>query len=136
MTIVVDASVALKWVIEEPGSDEARSLRGQALSAPAVWLAEAANTLWRKARKNEITVQEARSSFALLQAAPVAATPVEMDIAEALTLAVELDHPVYDCLYLAAALREDAYVLTADMRFARAVARHADLKDRVRKLGD
>jgi predicted nucleic acid-binding protein len=35
---------------------------------------------------------------------------------EALALACHLDHPVYDCLYLALARREAAQLLTADQR--------------------
>ena len=35
---------------------------------------------------------------------------------EALALACHLNHPVYDCLYLALARREAAAVLTADKR--------------------
>jgi predicted nucleic acid-binding protein len=35
---------------------------------------------------------------------------------EALALACHLDHPVYDCLYLALARREAAVLLTADQK--------------------
>lgn len=38
---------------------------------------------------------------------------------EALALACHLDHPVYDCLYLALARREAAVLLTADQRLQR-----------------
>jgi predicted nucleic acid-binding protein len=48
--IVVDASVALKWVIPEAGSDAAAGLLHDELIAPDLWLTEAANALWRHAR--------------------------------------------------------------------------------------
>lgn len=38
---------------------------------------------------------------------------------EALALACHLNHPVYDCLYLALARREAALLLTADQRLKR-----------------
>ena len=38
---------------------------------------------------------------------------------EALALACHLNHPVYDCLYLALARREAAFLLTADQRLQR-----------------
>ena len=58
MRIVVDASIALKWVIPEPDSDAANALRAAELIAPALWLAEAANALWRHARLGKITAAE------------------------------------------------------------------------------
>ena len=48
MRVVVDASVALKWVFDEPESEAAVALRDEELVAPALWLAEAANALWRR----------------------------------------------------------------------------------------
>jgi predicted nucleic acid-binding protein len=42
VSIVIDASVALKWVFEKPGTEAALALHGEQLIAPAIWLAEAA----------------------------------------------------------------------------------------------
>jgi predicted nucleic acid-binding protein len=50
--LVVDASVALKWVVDEPGSDAAFSLvAGQTLVTSALFWAEAANGLASKERR-------------------------------------------------------------------------------------
>jgi predicted nucleic acid-binding protein len=50
VTIVIDASVAVKWVVREPDSDAADALLDDIeLIAPVLWLAEAANVLWRRA---------------------------------------------------------------------------------------
>src|ERR1700751_3178757 len=117
MRIVVDASVALKWVLDEPGSDVAAALRGQELVAPALWLAEAANALWRKACAGEITSVEANVRLSELRKAPVATLSIEPYLDQALELAVEMGHPVYDCIYLALALHQRTHVLTADRRF-------------------
>jgi predicted nucleic acid-binding protein len=46
---VVDASVALKWALEEPGSDRARLLSSARLEAPDLLPIECANVLWKKA---------------------------------------------------------------------------------------
>ena len=43
--------------------------------------------------------------------------------AEALALACHLDHPVYDCVYLALARREAALLVTADKRLQQLAAR-------------
>jgi len=106
--IVVDASVALKWVLDEPGSEAAVALRDRELIAPALWLAEAANALWRHARAGEISDDEAAVYFSELLQAPVASLPIEQHLEPALKLAIEIGHPVYDCIYLARAAPSNA----------------------------
>lgn len=134
MSIVVDASVALKWVIDEPDSDIADTLLDEDLSAPALWLLEAANALWKLVRRGDLTSDQARTRRLELQNAPVATSAIETDIAAAIDLAILLSHPVYDCLYLAAAVRENTYVVTVDRRFHAAAQQQPDLADRVRLL--
>ena len=53
MTLVVDASVALKWVIEEDDSDGRASAAafGEPLTAPDFLATECANVLWARARR-------------------------------------------------------------------------------------
>ncbi len=133
MSIVIDASVALKWVFDEPGTEAALVLRESQLIAPTLWLAEAANALWRHVRLGEITAEEALAWMTELGNAPVASLAIEPHVARALKLATEIDHPVYDCVYLALALHYDTHVVTDDRRFAAAAAR-TDLADRVRLL--
>ncbi len=132
--IVVDASVAMKWVLPEDGSDAAWALRAQNLIAPSYWLLEAANALWRYSRRGIITLKDADSLLHELGCAPVASQPVADDIAVALAFALRLGHPAYDCLYLALAVRHDTHVITADRRFFGACGKDDRLKDRVRLL--
>ena len=134
MTIVIDSSVALKWVLDEPESEAALALRSEELIAPGFWLAEAANALWRHARLGQITAEEAFELVDDLTDAPVVSLPIEPRVRQALGLAIEMDRPIYDCLYLAAALHHRTEVVTADRRFASAVARSAHA-GRVRLLG-
>ena len=134
MTIVVDASVAVKWVLREIGSDAADALLDHdGLIAPSIWLAEATNALWRRARMAEITAKEASERLSELQNAPVASVVFEPHLDRALKLATEIRHPIYDCLYLALAVHHDTHVVTADRRFATATTA-AGLTDRVRLL--
>ena len=134
MTIVIDSSVALKWVLDEPESEAALALRSEELIAPSFWLAEAANALWRHARLGQITAEEAFELFDDLTDAPVVSLPIEPRVRQALGLAIEMDHPIYDCLYLATALHHRTEVVTADRRFAAAVTRSAHA-GRVKFLG-
>jgi predicted nucleic acid-binding protein len=117
MTKVVDASVALKWVVDEPGSGAADALLTESLIAPDFWLIEAANVLRTKTMRGDLIADQARIRLDNLRRAPVVSMSTALILNDALALAIELEHSVYDCLYLALALREDAVLVTADRRF-------------------
>ena len=133
--VVIDASVALKWVLDEPGADAADALLSNELVAPELWLLEAANALWSRARRAELTFAEAERRLAELRNAPVASSAISIDLEAALAWSNRLSHPVYDCLYLAAAIREKTHLVTANRRFHAVVGRSSDLQDKVRLLG-
>ena len=124
MRLVVDASVAVKWLIAEEGSDEALALAesGDEMHAPRLMASEIANALWRKARLGEIARGEAGAMMAAVPAMPVRWSADEEICASGVRLALALDRPVYDCVYLALAHRIGARVITADLRFANALA--------------
>ena len=123
MSVVVDASVAVKWLVAEDGSDEAdRLLAGsEDLHAPRLMASEVANALWRKARLGEIERSRVAVLMGTVAAMPVHWSADETFCAEAARLALALDRPVYDCVYLALAHRIDARLVTADARFANAL---------------
>ncbi|MGH6916162.1 MAG: type II toxin-antitoxin system VapC family toxin, partial [Geminicoccaceae bacterium] len=110
MIVVVDASVAIKWFIQEPDRAAARRLLepDKRLVAPELLVAEVANAIWKRvmagegdARQAPLTAASLPRFFArLVSLAPLAA--------RALEIAAELRHPVYDCFYLALAESEDA----------------------------
>jgi predicted nucleic acid-binding protein len=79
-------------------------------------LLEAANTLWKKHRRREISSSEAARALRILDESGLVVFPVPPLLARALVLAERLDHPVYDCVYLALAEREQATLVTADER--------------------
>jgi predicted nucleic acid-binding protein len=123
VTLVVDASVAIKWLIEEAGTGAAEALRGRHLVAPQLIRVEVANVLRTIAARGLAPPERAVELLALFQSAPL--DIVDADDAlerRALDLAMALAHPVYDCLYLALAERMGAPMVTADTRFLRALA--------------
>ena len=126
MSLVVDASVAVKWLVAEPGSDAADGVAtsGEDLHAPRLMVSEVANALWRKARIGELEVGQVGELVAAVTEMPVLWSTDETLGADAvrLALALALDRPVYDCVYLALAHRIGARVVTADERFANALA--------------
>jgi len=130
-TLIVDASVAVKWFFEEPGSDEAAELQdGDAkFIAPDLVVAEIGNAAWKKFLRKQISAADA--VFTVRRAPPVFSALVSvLELMEAaMSLSVELSHPIYDCFYLALAERENTPLVTADEDMF-AAARKAKIKVR------
>ena len=116
--LVIDASVAIKWVIQEHGTPEALSLRRHRLFAPELLVPECANVLWKKARRNELTANEAGLAARLLQRADVELAPMRALLEPATELAIAMDHPAYDCTYLALAESLSCDLVTADYKLS------------------
>ena len=129
--VAVDASVAIKWVIGEAGSDEAAMLLDRQLVAPDLIGPECANILWKKVGRGELTPDEAQLAAQALEGAALDLIAMRRYLAAALSMSVALNHPAYDCTYLAVADDLDIPLITADARLVRKI-RQAPL--RYRKL--
>jgi len=127
MSVVVDASVAAKWLLREPDSDRALMLLAEWRKghlegfAPGILAAEVANSLWRRVIRGLLSADLAERLFALFSRLEFPLLPVEDLVSAALELAVRYRHPVYDCLYVALALETRSEFVTADMRLVRAL---------------
>jgi predicted nucleic acid-binding protein len=125
LTLVIDASVAVKWVLIEPGSPRALALRNEGgLIAPSLIAAEVGNALWKAVRRDAFARQDALDAIRTILLAFDALIPIEDLQLRALELSLELDHPIYDCFYLALAERERAPLVCMD----------SSLKAKARKL--
>jgi predicted nucleic acid-binding protein len=130
--MVIDASVAVKWFIDEDRSvDAQRLLAADAdLMAPASILYEIFHALWDAARTRRLPgkrlpelAEVTPTPFALL-------VPIEQLYAAAAAMAQAHNLSIYDCAYVALAQREHAELITADKRMF-AVARKAKVKARL-----
>ena len=121
MIYVIDASVALKWFVDEGDQNLALELTKYEtqLLAPDILLAEVANVLRRKVRGNHIPeVQAEEAVQILLRTFPKAIASATL-LGDAFAISTQMDHSVYDVLYLICALRrDDAKLITADAKFA------------------
>lgn len=107
MGLVADASVALKWIIQEPDSIIAKALIRiePELPIPDFRLGEATNVLWVQVRRKLLTPDEAREGLALLLALIHPTRTAGMDLHEvALEIGIAVNHSTYDTLYLAFAI--------------------------------
>jgi predicted nucleic acid-binding protein len=130
--LVIDASVAVKWFIDEDRSAEAqRVLNADAdLLAPASILYEIFHALWEATRTRRLPSNRL-AEFAEVVPTPFAAlTPLEHLYAAAAAMAQSHTLAIYDCAYVALAQREHAELITADERMF-AVARKAKVKARL-----
>jgi predicted nucleic acid-binding protein len=125
MPLVVDASVAVKFLVREADTDQARRFLSipEPLIAPDWLLAEAANTFWKKVKRSELLIVHAERHLDDLPEFFETLYPTSELVREALRLSFRLRHAVYDCLYLALAIREECRLVTADVEFATAIAR-------------
>jgi predicted nucleic acid-binding protein len=124
VSIVIDASVAAKWVLEEAGFERANALRAQrGLIAPSLIAAEIGSAIWKIVRRGFVSRADA------LVAIDAALLPFDTLVANeelhvrALELAIDLNHPIYDCFYLALAERERAPMISADGKLLTAAKR-------------
>jgi predicted nucleic acid-binding protein len=127
MTIVVDASVAAKWILEEADSDRAESIlsavqqKRVVMSAPEILAAEIANVLWKAVWRDGMSVDDAQERYsAFVEVCPPLVRDSQL-AASALELAVRFRRSVYDCLYIALAEQTPCEFVTADEKLYNAV---------------
>jgi predicted nucleic acid-binding protein len=138
---ILDASVAVKWYFSETASDEAIDILNSengALMAPDVFAVEVNAALVRKANMDKsqrdgvrLLLADFQERLAVQQVRLVRST--SQGIEKAAQLAIDLGHPLKDCLYLALAIELDCELVTADARFA---SKARDIWPKLRVLGE
>jgi predicted nucleic acid-binding protein len=115
---VVDASVAVKWLVYEEASDLAVAFArsNNYFVAPRMIMTEVANALARKAIQGAISAEDAKQQFPKLPYFFDEIVSVDDLVADALYNACQFRHPIYDLIYLEAARRRGIQLVTADQR--------------------
>lgn len=127
---ILDASVAAKWFLpsgEEPFAKEANGLlsaHGEgrvSFSAPDIIWPELGNVLWKAARRGRITEDQAERAVLQAQSLSIRLLASRPLLSDALKIALRHERPVYDSLYLAAALGTGKELITADEKLSNAL---------------
>jgi len=136
-TLVVDASIAVKWIVPETDSAQANTLLDGAhtLIAPDLIWVEVANALWRVRKKGIVTSLQAENALDESDAYPVHLHASYQLLVPAFRIAAEHDRTIYDSLYVALAIRERATLITSDNRLVNALA-NSPLAGRAKLLAD
>ncbi len=135
--IVVDASVAIKWFVEEIHSEAAALLVDPAIeiSAPDLIGPEFGNILWKKIRRREVARAAAADILAAFQTTGIVTYPSADLLPAALEIAGELERSLYDSLYLALAVARDCQLVSADQKFVSAIIA-SPLGNHIRFVGE
>jgi predicted nucleic acid-binding protein len=128
MKYVLDASVAIKWILPETDSEKALLLQDDfvagrhELIAPDTFVIEVAHSLTRSERRGLMKFKHAPEHVAsILKSGPVLYSYLPL-VSRAVELSCEARIGVYDCLYAALAERENCELITADERLATSLA--------------
>ena len=121
---VVDASIGVKWLVEEVHSAEASMIMAPnlRLHVPSLFFTEVAQTLWKKVhQRREITIEDGREIFERLLVLPLVRHPVDLLFESSFEVALQSGRTVYDSVYLALAKMNGWKFVTADERLFNAL---------------
>jgi len=137
MALVVDASVAVRWLLDLEGADRADAIlqSDERLIAPDLLISEISSAVWKSVVFASTSADTAATAVG--RAAEffdeIVSSLVLKD--HALQIAIELRHAVYDCFYLSLAEQRDCQMVTADERLIARCARSPYAK-RIKPLVD
>jgi predicted nucleic acid-binding protein len=135
--MIVDASVALMWLVREQHSRKALSLLSRDdLTAPDLIDIELGQGLTRLFRQRRFPRAEAERLWLEAPNLPVRRRASAEVANEAFDLSLRLRATFNDCLYLALALVENRPLVTADERFVRSVQTDRTLQSFIVSLVD
>jgi len=122
--VVLDASVALRWLLDEAEAVTAfELLEKYILHAPDFLLVEVSNVLWVKTRAQRLNREGAEELYARLTELPITYWPTAELIARSRAASFAYDLTLYDTLYVALSARSGHPLATADQGIVAALQR-------------
>jgi len=120
---VVDASVAVKWVVEEIHFQSARRLLAKSyeLLVPYFFFAEVANVFWKRVNRRENSADDAKLALEAIKAQPLQVYSARVLMVDAFDMAIQTQRAVYACVYLTLAVKHKGQMVTADQKLFNAL---------------
>lgn len=136
-TVIIDASVAVKWLFLERGSQQAENLLEQISSffVPELFIIEIDAVIAKKVRKKEISPDEALIKYEKSRKFPYKGVKYQNIARLSLELSVSLPVTLYDAAYIATAIERHGIVYTADQKLVNGLA-NTTLNDYVQSIWD
>jgi len=127
---VIDANVAIKWVLPEIYSDRALSLldnEQDEFLVPDFFFSEITNILWKRTQRGELTLESAAEKLSEIKQVDFAIFASFDLVSQALATSVQIHQAVYDCVYLTLAVNNRCQMITADERFINALGQNSNI---------
>lgn len=127
---VIDANVAIKWVLPEIYSDRALSLlddEQDEFLVPDFFFSEITNILWKRTQRGELTLESAAEKLSEIKQVDFTVFGSFDLVSQALVTAAQIQQAVYDCVYLTLAINNRCQMITADERFINALGQNSDV---------
>lgn len=136
--LVVDASVVIKWFVDEIYAAEAHRLlhAPEEFVAPDLLFAEVANVIWKKVRRGELPDEAATGIVSGLHRIDIETVSCRDLAATACSLAIDTGRSVYDSMYLALAIARHTRLITADQHLVNAIRSHPLLAPHIQFIAD
>ena len=123
--LVLDASVAAKWLFLEKESEHAERLIEEItfFFVPLLFPIEMDSIITKRVRRKELDVSQAGEKREQVRKLPYKVTWTENINKLSFELAISLPITFYDASYLAVAIENHAVLITADRRLAKVISR-------------
>jgi predicted nucleic acid-binding protein len=130
-SLVVDASVAIKWMLALPnelliaqavGLHDRFVRRELEIAVPDVFWSEVANVVWKSIRTQSISRSDGELALRVLGQEDFLTVPCLGFMQSALEIALKYGRSVYDSMYVALALQTKTELITADEKLVNALA--------------
>lgn len=124
---IIDTSVAAKWLFLEEGSAKAETLLEEFsfFFVPDYFLVELDAVISKKARKGEITFDEAMNKQDQRLKLPYKLVEYQDIASLAFKISISLPVTLYDAAFIATAIERDGIVFTADQKLVNGVSNTA-----------